>query len=94
MTFAQQEAAVSLHIDDPEVVRMAEELARTTGETMTEAVRRALLERRARLRFRRRFPDPSRAERVRRCLESGFSRRAREAQLGRAQRLPNQDRAP
>jgi len=83
---------VSLQIDDPEVQRLAEALARTTGETPTEAIRRALLERWDRLRFR--VPDTSRAEQVRRCLESGFSPPARELPVGRAEHVPERYGTP
>ncbi len=43
---------MGLNIKDPEVERLAEEVARITGETRTESIRRALEERRARLRLR------------------------------------------
>ncbi len=38
-----------LNLKNPEVERLAAEVARLTGETKTEAIRRALLERRGRL---------------------------------------------
>jgi antitoxin VapB len=41
-----------LNIKNPEVERLVEEIARVTGESKTEAVRRALVERRERLSFR------------------------------------------
>jgi antitoxin VapB len=41
-----------LNIKNPEVERLISEIARMTGETKTEAVRRALEERRARLAYR------------------------------------------
>ena len=41
---------MALHIKNPEVERLAAEVARITGETKTEAIRRALMLRRARLR--------------------------------------------
>jgi antitoxin VapB len=40
---------MALTVKNPEVERLAEEVARLTGETKTEAVRKALLERKARL---------------------------------------------
>jgi antitoxin VapB len=43
---------VGLNIKNPEVERLADEVARITGETKTESIRRALEERRARLRLR------------------------------------------
>ncbi|MGH9075678.1 MAG: type II toxin-antitoxin system VapB family antitoxin [Acidimicrobiales bacterium] len=43
---------MALNLKNPEVERLAEEVARMTGETKTEAVRRALLERHQRLRYR------------------------------------------
>jgi antitoxin VapB len=46
-----------LNIKDPEVYRLARELAERTGESMTEAVRKSLRERLAREESRR--PDPA-----------------------------------
>ncbi len=43
---------MSLNLKNPEVERLAAEVATMAGETKTEAVRRALEERRERLRFR------------------------------------------
>ena len=40
---------MGLNIKNPEVERLAAEVARMTGETKTEALRKALLERRQRL---------------------------------------------
>jgi antitoxin VapB len=40
---------MALTLKNPEVERLAEELARLTGETKTEAIRKALLERKERL---------------------------------------------
>jgi antitoxin VapB len=50
--FYQENVNVGLNIKNSEVEQLAEELARLTGETKTEAIRQALLERRARLRTR------------------------------------------
>ncbi len=43
---------MALNLKNPEVERLAEEVARLAGETKTEAVRRALAERRQRLVYR------------------------------------------
>lgn len=43
---------MGLNIKNPEVERLADEVARLTGESKTEAIRQALLERRRRLRER------------------------------------------
>jgi antitoxin VapB len=43
---------VALNIKNDEVERLAADVARITGETKTEAIRRALAERRDRLRYR------------------------------------------
>ena len=43
---------MALNIKNPEVESLATELAGVTGESKTEAIRQALVERRARLRFR------------------------------------------
>lgn len=56
-------------------------VADLTGETKTEAVRRALTERRARL--RQRVSEPARAARVQRFLESEVWARIPPDQLGR-----------
>lgn len=43
---------MSLNIKNPEVVRLAAQVARLAGETKTEAIRRALEERKARLKLK------------------------------------------
>jgi antitoxin VapB len=43
---------MGLNIKNPEVERLAGEVARLAGETKTEAIRRALMERRERLGYR------------------------------------------
>jgi antitoxin VapB len=53
--------ALSLNIKDPEAHQLAQELAKATGETMTEAVTVALRERIARVR-RARKADATAAE--------------------------------
>lgn len=73
---------MALNIKNPEVERLAAEVADLTGETKTEAVRRALAERRARLRTR--VTRAGRAERVRRFLEAEVWARVPEDQVGRA----------
>lgn len=70
-----------LNIKNPEVERLAAEVARLTGETKTEAIRRALAERRARLRTR---VDPARdLQRIIRRLEEEVWSRIPPDQLGR-----------
>ena len=59
---------MALNIKNSEVERLVEEVARIAGESKTEAVRRALEERRARLAFR--IADGDRAGRLRRFLET------------------------
>lgn len=73
---------MALNIKNAEVERLAAEVADLAGETKTEAVRRALAERRARLRAR--VTDAGRAERVRRFLETEVWARVPEDQVGRA----------
>ena len=58
---------MALNIKNPEVERLAAEVAAIAKETKTEAIRRALVERRDRLAVRR--VDPGKAERLRRLLE-------------------------
>lgn len=58
---------MALNIKNAEVERLAEDVARLAGESKTEAVRRALLERKQRLVHR---VDPNdRESRIRRFLE-------------------------
>jgi antitoxin VapB len=59
---------MALSIKDPEADRLARELARQTGETLTEAVVRALRERLAR--HRRKRTAPTRRARLRALRES------------------------
>ena len=58
---------MALNIKNAEVERLAEEISRLTGETKTEAVRRALEERKDRLAYRE--AHASRADRLRAFLE-------------------------
>lgn len=70
-----------LNIKNAEVERLVQEVARMTGESKTEAVRQALLERRRRLAFRVGRPD-RRAE-IERFLEREVWGRIPKEQLGR-----------
>lgn len=72
---------MALNIKNAEVERLAEAVASLTGESKTEAVRKALAERHARLRIR--VTDQARAQRVRRFLEREVWSRVPENQLGR-----------
>lgn len=58
---------MALNIKNPEVERLVAEVAAITGETKTEAVRRALAERQVRLRLE--TPAAARDERLKRFLE-------------------------
>lgn len=58
---------MALNIKNIEVERLAEEVARLTGETKTEAIRKALAERRQRLAYR--VDETGRAGRALRFLE-------------------------
>jgi len=59
---------MALNIKNSAVERLAEEVARLSGESKTEAVRRALEERKAKLAYR--VADGDRATRLRRFLET------------------------
>lgn len=85
--------SVALNIKNPEVEKLAAEVAALAAETKTEAIRRALEERKQRLIVRRH--SLPRAERIRRVLEEyiwpqipeelrgrGISKREREEILG------------
>jgi antitoxin VapB len=71
-----------LNIKNPEVERLAAEISRLTGETKTEAIRRALAERRARLRVR--LAPQAKRDRLLRFLESEVWPRVPAVQLGKA----------
>ena len=72
---------MALNIKNPEVERLATELARLTGETKTETIRRALLERRARMRTR---VDPKKdLQRIVRVLDEEIWSRIPPEQRGR-----------
>ena len=72
---------MALNIKNPEVERLAEEVARLTGESKTEAVRRALEERKGKLAFR--VDDDNRAGRLEAFLEREVWPVIPEEQLGR-----------
>jgi antitoxin VapB len=72
---------MALNIKNVEVERLAEEVARFTGETKTEAVRRALEERRMRLVYQ--IDDRDRTRRIRRFLEREVWPEIPEGELGR-----------
>ncbi|MBT8336340.1 MAG: type II toxin-antitoxin system VapB family antitoxin [Gemmatimonadetes bacterium] len=71
-----------LNIKNVEVERLVDEVVAATGESKTEAVRVALLERRARLRMR--IGEGARARRVQRFLEDEVWSSIPDDQLGRA----------
>ena len=73
---------MALNIKNAEVERLAAEIAELTGESKTEAIRVALLERRARLRYR--IADEARSNRILRFLETEVWSRIPKDQLGRA----------
>ena len=72
---------MALNIKNPEVERLATEIAQVTGESKTEAIRRALAERSARLSFR--ITEQSRSLRIRHFLEREVWSRVPEDQIGR-----------
>jgi antitoxin VapB len=74
---------VALNIKNTEVERLAEDVARLAGETKTEAIRRALLERRQRLQLRA-APAQYRRERLHAFLEREVWARVPADQVGRA----------
>lgn len=72
---------MALNIKNDEVERLAAEVARITGESKTEAIRRALAERRQRLAYRLSHTD--RQTRALRFLEEEVWPRIPADQLGR-----------
>ncbi len=72
---------MALNITNSAVERLAEEVARLCGESKTEAVRRALEERKARLAYR--VADGDRASRLRRFLENEVWPAIPASELGR-----------
>ena len=73
---------MALNIKNPEVEFLAGELSEITGESKTEAIRQALLERRARLRLR--IMPAQRRERIRRFLEREVWSKVPDGMRGRA----------
>ena len=73
---------MGLNIKNSQVEQLAEEVARLAGESKTEAIRQALLERRARLRSR--LPAVARLPRIQSFLEREVWVRVPRAQLGKA----------
>ncbi len=73
---------MALNIKNADVERLAAEVAGLTGESKTEAVRRALAERRTRLKMR--IADANREERLLRFLEGEVWPRVPADQVGRA----------
>ncbi len=72
---------MALNIKNPEVEGLAAEVAGLTGESKTEAIRKALAERRARLRLR--ISAAGVEERAMRFLETEICARIPPEQLGR-----------
>jgi antitoxin VapB len=72
---------VALNIKNAEAERLAAEVARMTGESKTEAIRRALAERRQRLAYR--LSPQDREARVLHFLEQEVWSRIPEDQIGR-----------
>jgi antitoxin VapB len=71
---------MALNIKNEEAERLAAEVARMTGESKTEAIRRALAERRQRLTYR---VSPDREARALRFLEREVWPRIPDDQIGR-----------
>ena len=69
---------MALNIKNPEVERLATEIAQVTGESKTEAIRRALAERSASFRI----TEQSRSQRIRRFLEREVWSRIPDDQIG------------
>ena len=72
---------MALNIKNPAVEQLVEEIAALTGESKTEAIRQALLERRERLRYR--YAAVDRAERIQTFLEREVWSRVPKQQLGK-----------
>ena len=71
---------MALNVKNPEVERLAAEVSRLTGESKTEAIRRALLERRGRLKG---TPPPERRARFLAFLKTQVWPTIPNGQLGR-----------
>jgi antitoxin VapB len=74
--------AMALNIKNQDVERLVEEISRLTGESKTEAIRQALLERRGRL--RERVTVEARRSRLESFLEREVWSRVPAEQAGRA----------
>jgi antitoxin VapB len=72
---------MAINIKNPEVEQLVSEIAEMTGENKTEAVRRALLERRQRLVFH--ATNENKAARLRRFLVDEFWPTVPPGELGR-----------
>ncbi len=72
---------MALNIKNPEVERLTEEIVALTGETKTEAIRRALEDRRARLAYHAATVD--REKRLMRLLETEVWPRVPETERGK-----------
>ncbi|MBR9990242.1 MAG: type II toxin-antitoxin system VapB family antitoxin [Gemmatimonadetes bacterium] len=73
---------MALNIKNPDVERLVEEISRLTGESKTEAIRQALVERRGRL--RERVTVEARRSRLESFLEREVWSRVPAEQVGRA----------
>lgn len=80
---------MALNIKNDAVERLVAEVARLAGESKTEAVRRALEERKARLAYR--LVDGDRASRLRRFLETEVWPRIPAEELGRRMSREDED---
>ena len=78
---------MALNIKNTAVERLAEEVASLSGESKTEAVRRGLEERKARLAYR--VADGNRVSRLRRFLETEVWPTIPPKELGR--RMPREE---
>lgn len=72
---------MALNLKNPEVEHLAEEVARLAGESKTEAIRRALLERKQVLLWQQ--GGEARGERLRRFLEQEAWPQVPKGELGR-----------
>jgi antitoxin VapB len=73
---------MGLNIKNPQVERLAEEVARLAGESKTEAIRQALIDRLARLKYR--LKPQNRSARLHAFLEREVWSRMPKDQIGRA----------
>jgi len=81
---------VALTIENPEIEQLATEVATMAGESATEAIRRALVERKDRLIFRGETPD-ARLKRWNRFLETRVWPQIKPEYLGKAISKEEQD---